>query len=218
MTLALSEYESKQLLAEAGVPVPDEKLSSSPEEACVAAESIGYPVALKLCGRGIAHKTERGLVRLGLAQRDEVLRSAEQLLARRGPTESHAQLLIAPMIRGRREVIAGLVRDAVFGPCVMLGLGGIFAEALGDVAFAVAPLGPFDAADLIDSLRQRQVLGRFRGDPEVDRERLQQLLDALGRIGATRSDVVSIDINPLIIDGSEPIVADALVELEGSTA
>lgn len=213
VSTTLSEHESKQLLAEAGVPIPREVLAADADGAARAAEELGYPVALKLCGRGIAHKTERHLVRLDLTAEELVREHATDLLARRTTGEEDAQLLVAPMRRGRRELIAGMVRDPQFGACVMLGLGGIFAEAVGDVAFAVAPLGPGDADDLIDALRFAKVLGEFRGEPAVDRERLSEVLEVLARLGADRPDVRSIDVNPLIIVGDQPVVVDALVEL-----
>jgi acetyl-CoA synthetase (ADP-forming) len=216
MTMTLSEYESKALLRDAGIPVPQEWLASDPEEAVGAAEQCGYPVVLKLCGRGIAHKTERNLVRLGLTDKDQVRRESEDLLSLRSSEESDARVLVQPIVSGRRELIAGLVRDAQFGPCVMLGLGGVFAEALRDVAFAVAPLEKNDAEDLIGALNCQQVLGEFRGEPPADRARLASILDALGRIGMERSDIRSIDINPIILQGSEPVVVDALVEVEES--
>lgn len=215
MAHTLSEYESKQLLAEAGVPIPEERLVRSAEEAVDAAQAHGFPVALKLCGRGIAHKTERNLVRLDLASADEVRREAQDLLAQRVEGDGDAAVLVQPMVRGRRELIAGLMRDPQFGPCVMLGLGGVFAELIGDVAFAVAPLEKHDADDLMDALRHRQILGAFRGEPEADRGKLARILEALGRIGEARPDVLSIDINPLILSGADPVVVDALVELDG---
>ena len=119
------------------------------------------------------------------------------------------------MVSGRRELIAGLLRDPQFGPCVMFGLGGIFAELVGDVAFAVAPLQEHDAEDLIQALQHRKILEPFRGEPEADTAQLAKILEALGRIGEARPDIVSIDVNPLILSGSDPVVVDALVELEG---
>ena len=218
MAYTLSEFESKQLLARAGVPIPPERLASSPAEAVAAAEALGFPVVLKLCGRRIAHKSERNLVRLGLGDAQAVRRAAEALEALRGPEDGDARLLVQPMARGRREIIAGLVRDPQFGPCVMLGIGGIFAEAIHDVAFAVAPLEPGDADDLIDALAGRRILGEFRGEPAADRERLRGVLEALGRIGVEQPEVRSIDVNPLVLAGSEPVVVDALVELSGDPA
>ena len=216
MPHTLSEHESKLLLAQFGIPIPDERLVDSADAAVAAAESLGLPVVLKLCGRGIAHKTERGLVRLDLRDPAAVRAAARELLAARRACESAARLLVARMRRGRRELIAGLVRDPQFGPCVMLGLGGIFAEALRDVAFAVAPLERGDAGELIDALAHGALLGPFRGEPAVDRARLGAVLEGLARLGHARPDVRSVAVNPLLVDGSEPVVVDALVELEGA--
>jgi acetyl-CoA synthetase (ADP-forming) len=119
------------------------------------------------------------------------------------------------MVSGRRELIAGLLRDPQFGPCVMFGLGGVFAELVGDVAFAVAPLEQHDADDLVQALQHRKILEEFRGEPEADLAKLAHILAALGSIGEARPDVLSIDVNPLILSGSQPVVVDALVELEG---
>jgi hypothetical protein len=202
MSYTLSEFESKQLLDACGIRVPPEVLVDDAEQAICAAEQLGYPVVLKLCGRGIAHKSERDLVRLGLAKPSAVGAEAEDLLELRGPEEADA----------------GLLRDPQFGPCVMLGLGGIFAEALDDVAFAVAPLEPWDAEDLIDALEHRRILGELRGEPGVDRKKLGSLLETLGRIGLERPEIRSIDLNPLVVSGAEPVIVDALVEIEGEPA
>jgi len=215
MSYTLSEHESKQVLRSAGIPVPEDALVASADEAVRAADSLGFPVALKLCGRKIAHKTERGLVKLGLGDASAVREAAEALLGARTKDDGDAKLLVCKMVGGRRELIAGLVRDPQFGPCVMLGVGGIFAEVVGDVAFAVAPLAKSDAEDLIGALRYPKLLEAFRGEPAVDRRKLVNVLEALGRLGAERPDIRSIDVNPLIVAGDTPVVIDALVELEG---
>jgi acetate---CoA ligase (ADP-forming) subunit beta len=214
----LSEHESKEILRVAGIEVPPERVVADAQEAIHAAEALGFPVALKLCGRGIAHKTERNVVRLGLTDGQMVRSAGEALLAARRAEDGDACLLVCPMVRGRRELIAGLVRDPVFGPCVMLGMGGIFAEALGDVAFAVAPLVGAEAEGLIDALQSRRVLEAVRGEPAVDRAALGRLLTILGRLGCERPEIRAIDINPLIVCGNVPVVVDALVELEGEPA
>jgi succinyl-CoA synthetase beta subunit len=215
MSYTLSEHESKQVLRSAGIPVPEDALVASADEAVREAERLGFPVALKLCGRKIAHKTERGLVKLGLGDAAAVRESAVALLGARSKDDGDAKLLVCRMVGGRRELIAGLVRDPQFGPCVMLGVGGIFAEVVGDVAFAVAPLAKSDAEDLIGALRYPKLLEAFRGEPAVDRRKLVNVLEALGRLGAERPDIRSIDVNPLIVAGDTPVVIDALVELEG---
>ena len=159
---------------------------------------------------------ERNLVRLGLTTADEVRRAGADLLAARRAEDGDAGLLVSPMVYGRRELIAGLVRDPTFGPCVMLGFGGIFAEVAGDVAFAVAPLADGDADELIDALAFAKLLGPFRGEPAVDREALARVLEALGRLGGEHPEIRAIDVNPLIVAGATPTVVDALVELEGT--
>ncbi len=214
---SLSEYDSKQWLARYGVPVTREMLAADPGLAVEAAESIRYPVVLKLCGASIAHKTERDGVRLGLADADAVRRAATELLALRRPEERDVALLVAEMLHGRRELIAGLVRDPSFGPCVVLGLGGVLAEALDDVRFAAAPLERADALRLIDDLRTQALLGPFRGEPAVDREALADVLVGLGRLGAEHPEVESVDVNPLLVVRGRPVAVDALV-VEGEAA
>lgn len=209
----LSEYESKRLLRGYGIPTVDERLATGPDDAASAARELGFPVALKLCAEGLAHKTERGLVRLGLADEVAVRESAAALLALRRPGEEKAGLLVQPMVSGRRELIVGMVRDRQFGPCVMLGLGGIFAEALRDVAFRLAPLTAGEAGEMAASLRTAGVLGAFRGDPPVDAAALAAALVGLGRLGVERPDVLSVDVNPLIVRGSSLVAVDAVVEL-----
>jgi acetyl-CoA synthetase (ADP-forming) len=211
----LSEAESKQLLARHGVPVPAEELVRSPAEAAAAASRIGYPVVAKLCGPAIAHKTERGLVRLGLGDESAVAKAAEDLLAAARPEDGDVGVLVGAMVSGARELIAGVVRDPQFGPAVMLGVGGVLAEALADVAFRLAPLSPVDAEELIDDLASQSLLGPLRGEPPVDRTRLVRLLVGLGEVVAADASIRSIDLNPLIVCDGVPVAVDALVEVDG---
>jgi len=209
----LSEAASKRLLAGYGVRVLDEREADNTDGAVAAAEAIGFPVVVKLCGDSIAHKTERGLVRLGLRDRDAVRTAATELLAAATPSDGAVSVLVAPMVRGTRELIAGLVRDPQFGPCVMLGIGGVLAEALGDVAFRVVPLTDQDADELIDDLATQKLLGAFRGEPAVDRAALRATLTGLSRLAEERADIASVDVNPLIVVDGQPVAVDALVEI-----
>src|SRR6056297_2152201 len=160
----LSERASKELLAAHGVPVADEHFCSTAQEAGDAADELGYPVVAKLNGDNIAHKTERGLVRLRLGDRAAVETAAAELLAAATPDDGEVDVLVAPMISGNRELIAGIVRDAQFGPMVMLGVGGILAEAIADVVFRPAPLDEPTAHEMIDDLATQRLLGAVRGD------------------------------------------------------
>ncbi len=209
----LSEHASKALLAGYGIPLAREEVVADPERAVAAAQAIGFPVALKLSGDRIAHKTERGLVRLGLGDAAAVQRAAQALLAEARPEDGEVSLLVAEMVGGARELIAGVARDPQFGPCVLLGLGGILTEAVGDAVFAVAPLTAADAERMIDGLAAQTLLGAFRGEPPVDRAALVEVLVGLGRLADERRDVVSVDVNPLIVSGGRPVAVDALVEL-----
>jgi acetate---CoA ligase (ADP-forming) subunit beta len=210
----LSEDESKRRLAAAGVPVPDERVVATAAEAVAAAGAIGFPVVAKLCGDGIAHKTERGLVRLGLADRSAVEAAATELLAAARPEDGAVGVLVAPMVRGARELIAGLHRDPQFGLTVMLGLGGILAEAVGRVAFRMVPLERVDAEELLDDLALPALLGPVRGEAPVDRAAVADLVLALAAYGEAEGGVASVDLNPVLITAEgRPVAVDALVEL-----
>ena len=210
----LSEHASKALLAGYGVPVAREALAADAAAAALAAAEIGFPVALKLCGDAIAHKTERNLVRLGLADAGAVRAAAAELLALGRPDDGDVALLVAEMVRGRRELIAGVVRDPQFGPCVMLGVGGILAEAVGDVVFAAAPLSAAEARRMVGGLGAgRRFLEAFRGEPAVEADALAAILVGLGRLAVGRPEVQSVDVNPLIVRDGRPIAVDALVVL-----
>ena len=209
----LSEAASKALLAAHGVPLAPERLVTTPADAAKVASEFGFPVALKLCGDHIAHKTERGLVRLGVANAAEVARLTAELLAAGRPGDEVTGVLVAPMIRGNRELIAGLATDAQFGPTVMLGLGGVLAEAVADVVFRLVPITEQDAREMIEDLATQKVLGPFRGEPAVDIDELVAVLVGLSTLAESRPDIVSVDVNPLIVHDGVPVAVDALVEL-----
>jgi acetate---CoA ligase (ADP-forming) subunit beta len=209
----LSEADSKALLAGFGVPFPSERVVTTAEAAITAAGEIGYPVVVKLGGDGIAHKTERGLVRLGLGSAEQVAHAAAELLAAATPEDGEVHLLVAPMLRATRELIAGLHDDAQFGMTVMLGVGGILAEAVADVSFRLVPISRVDAEEMIDDLRLQKLLGPFRGEPAVDRDRVADVLLGLSEAATARGDIASADLNPLLVVDGEPVAVDALVEV-----
>jgi succinyl-CoA synthetase beta subunit len=209
----LSEAASKDLLGAFGVPFPDERVVATADEAVRAADEIGYPVVAKLGGDAIAHKTERGLVRLGLGSADAIRDAAASLLAAARPDDGEVHVLVAPMLRATRELIAGLNDDAQFGMTVMLGVGGILAEAVADVTFRLVPITRVDATEMVDDLKLQTLLGPFRGEPEVDREAVADVLVALSEAAQRRQDIASADLNPLLIVDGRPVAVDALVEV-----
>jgi len=207
---ALDEFESKRLLAAYGVPVVGEGRARDAEEALAVAGRLGYPVVLKGCGASFAHKTELGLVALNLGDAAAVRQAAARLLE---TMNGAGGLLVQQMVNGRREFLAGMSRDARFGPVITFGLGGIFAEALDDVALRIAPFELADARAMLGEIRAHRLLGPLRGLPAVDTDAVARILVALSRLALERPDIEAIDVNPLVIAGARPVAVDALVLL-----
>ena len=207
---ALSEFESKQLLATYGIQVSRDKLVHSVEAAVNAAAEIGGSVAVKLCGPSLAHKSERGLVRLGVDSPDGVRSAAEDLLALATEDDGEVVLLISEMVEGNRELIAGVVHTEQFGAALMLGLGGVLAEAVGEVVFRLLPVSEADCQDMIDDLGVSALLAPLRGEPAVDRDALVSTLLSLSQAGC-EDGIEAIDVNPLVIRDGQPVAVDGLV-------
>jgi succinyl-CoA synthetase beta subunit len=211
---ALSEYDSKRVLAAYGVPVTRERLVKTAAEAKDAAARLGYPVVLKGCAHDLLHKTEAGLVAVGLSSARQVADTFETLKKRAGKTFNGA-FLVQEMVKGDRELMIGMIRDAQFGPSVMFGLGGIFTEILEDVSFRLAPLKSSDARAVMSEIRGAKILGAVRGMPAVDKATLARAIVGVGNVAADNPQIAEIDINPLIITGAKPIAVDGLIVLNG---
>jgi succinyl-CoA synthetase beta subunit len=210
---ALSEFQSKALLAQFGVPVTREQLALSAKEAVAHAAAIGFPVALKACRAELMHKSEQDLVELSLRHADEVADAFHRIMAAGGG--SGTAVLVQEMVPGFRELVVGLKRDPQFGPCIMLGIGGRLTEIIADAVFRMAPVDPLEVEEMIGELRANAILGEFRGQKAADRETLCRCLTGVGQIGLELEAVAEIDINPLIIDPKGRVkAADALVVLE----
>jgi len=209
----LSEYDSKRLLSAYGFPVVREKLVNTRAGAVKAAKEIGLPVVLKGCSPEISHKTEKKLIEVDLRTLKEVQRAYDEIVERVGDTPLDG-ILVQEMVKGSRELVIGMIRDAQFGPCVMFGLGGIFTEVLKDVSFRIAPLERRDALEMAQEIKGAPVLGAFRGMPPVDTDLLVSMLINAGRLGLELEAVKEVDVNPLIIAGNKPVAVDALVVLE----
>ncbi|MBI5968113.1 MAG: acetate--CoA ligase family protein [Deltaproteobacteria bacterium] len=210
---ALSEHDSKRLLRHYGFPVVREKLVNSRAAAVKAAKEIGLPVVLKGCSPEITHKTEKKLIEVDLRTLKEVQRAYDGIMERVGDKPLDG-ILVQEMVKGSRELVIGMIRDAQFGPCVMFGLGGIFTEVLKDVSFRIAPLERRDALEMAKEIKGAPVLGAFRGMEPVDMDLLVSLLINAGRLGLELEAVKEVDVNPLIISGNKPVAVDALVVLE----
>lgn len=205
---SLSEFEAKQLLATYQIPVTREVLVEKEENLLAVAATIGYPLVLKGCSAEIAHKTEKDLIRVDIRNDHEALAAFKDISAR---MKGKSPVLVQEMVRGKRELMAGLTRDAQFGPCVMFGLGGIFTEILKDISFRVAPLEKSDALEMMQEIRGHKILSAVRGMEAVKLDELADILVKIGRIGLEQKQIKEIDINPIIISASRPVVVDALV-------
>ncbi len=208
---ALSEYDSKRILAAYGIPVVKEALVGDVNGAKEAASSIGYPVVLKFCSPEVTHKTEKGLIEVGIRDSRDLTRAFKALQKRAKGLDGG--FLVQEMVKGVRELVIGMIRDPQFGPCVMFGLGGIFTEILRDVSFRVAPIERRDAMEMMREIKGQKILDAIRGMEAVDLEVLSQSLIALGNLGMEQDAIQEIDVNPLIVRGSQPVAVDALVVL-----
>ena len=213
---ALDEATAKQVLAAYGVPVPRGGLVHSAPEAAELAASLGAPVAMKAIGALIQHKTELQLVALGLTVPEEVAATYDLLAQRAG--DALEAVLVEEMVAGSREFMVGMKRDAAFGPVVAFGLGGTMTEVFRDIALAVSPGSEGDVAELPGLIRSKALLGAFRGQPAVDRDKLAAVLEAVARIAADHPGIAEIDVNPLLIRGADPIAADALMVLSPASS
>jgi succinyl-CoA synthetase beta subunit len=209
----LSEFESKKILKSAGVTVTKEYLAGSKAEAKKLAKKIGYPVALKGTGPKAAHKTEMGLVKLNISSDKELAKAYDEIMSKEVELDG---VLVQEMIKGDREFIIGLSRDPQFGPCVMFGLGGIYAEVLKDVSFRIAPFTEADAMEMIGEIKTHRLLEEFRGGAAVSKALLVKALVGIGNLAVEHIEIAEIDVNPLIIAGGKPIAVDGLVVLTGS--
>ncbi len=212
----LSEYDAKQLLATYGIPVTREILVTDQGSLDEALETIGYPLALKACSNTVAHKTEKNLIRLNLNQASEARQAYKELAE--AMDGDGGGVLVQEMIKGPRELMVGMTRDPQFGPTVMFGLGGIFAEVFNDAVFRMAPVEEKDALEMMDGIKGRRILGAIRGMAPADRDALADILIRVGQIALNHPAIREIDINPLILDGSRPVAVDALVVLNAAKA
>ena len=207
---ALDEYAAKKLLASYGVMVTKEELATTMEEALAAAAKIGYPVAMKACSWEIMHKSGKGLIALNVENEAGLKTEFQNIQKNAGRKEP---VLIQEMLKGNREFMAGMTRFAGFGPCVIFGLGGVFTEIYKDTTLRLAPLGDADTQEMFADIRAKKLLDEFRGMPKVRLDKLSQIIQALGNVALLHPEISEIDLNPIIVSGADPVVADALIVL-----
>ncbi|AWB34413.1 acetate--CoA ligase family protein [Orrella marina] len=216
----LFEYEAKSVLRTHGVGVAPEVVVRSSEQLESVARQFGnQPLAMKIVSKDILHKSDAGGVRLNLTGMADLLEAYEDIMARCRAYSPDADLhgvLVTPMVRKGTEVIVGMVRDPIFGPVLMFGLGGIFVEVLEDVAFRAIPLSRTDARMMVSQIRGRKILDGVRGEPGVDREALVDLLLKVSSIVAAYPQIRELDLNPVIAYPDGYAVVDARIIVEPS--
>ena len=206
----IDEHLSKKILEECGVRVVAEAVAESAEEAVGLAEKWGFPVVAKGIAQGGVHKTELGLVRLNLNDWGDVERAFKDLSARVG---QEGLVLMQKQVPPGLELIVGLFRDPQFGPSVMVGLGGVYAEVLADKVFAVGPVTESEALAMLSGLKNQKLLDGFRGAKPLNREATARIIASVSRLGASFPRIMEIDINPLIVADGEPVAVDATIVL-----
>lgn len=214
--LKLTEQEAFAVIEAYGVPTLESAVATSVDEAVRVAESIGYPVALKVVSQQVIHKSDIGGVRLGIGDATNVRAAYASILARVRDAVPGARIdgvLVQRQSEAGRELIVGVTRSAGFGGMIMVGLGGTYVEVLRDVAFRIAPIGMEDAREMLLSLRSAAILGAVRGQGAVPMERIQDILVRVGMIATGHPDIAELDINPLTVGPEGGLALDARVML-----
>lgn len=213
----LNEHDSKRILSAYGIAATQEKMTREPEEAIQAAREIGYPVAMKVMSADIPHKTEAGVIALGVRSENELAAAYPELLAKARRFKADARIdgvLIQEMAPKGVELIVGMKREAGFGPVVLFGLGGIFVELFRDAALRVAPIALPDAREMVGEIRGAKLLSGYRGMEELDGEAVAATLVSVARLSLDMGEAIrELDINPLVVypKGKGVRVVDALI-------
>jgi len=213
----LTEVESKQLVAEAGIPVVETKLAKTKAEAISISKKMRFPVVLKIVSPDIIHKSDIGGVKLGLANATQVGKAYTEIVAAAKKANKKADILgisVQKMARPGVEVIMGMSKDAQFGPVLMFGLGGVFVEVLKDVAFRIVPLNRRDASQMIREIKGYPLLEGYRGQEPANITALEDLLLKLSDFVDKNPKIKEMDLNPIFAYKDSALAVDARVILE----
>ncbi|WP_099211853.1 acetate--CoA ligase family protein [Thermococcus henrietii] len=217
---AMVEFEAKQVLKAYGLPVPEEKLAKTLDEALKYAEEIGYPVALKLMSPQILHKSDAKVVLLNIKSPEELRQKWGEIhenARRYRPDAEILGVLVAPMLKPGREIIIGVTEDPQFGHAIMFGLGGIFVEVLKDVTFRIIPITERDARKMIKEIKSYPILAGARGEEPADIDAIVDLLLKVSQlVDELRDYIKEMDLNPVFLyeKGKGAVVVDARIILK----
>jgi acetyltransferase len=214
---AIPSIKAAQLLKDSGIALVSAELARGPDEAREIADRFGYPVAVKIESPDILHKTEAGGVRLGLSDGESVAESAQEILVAARAYDPDAKIegvIVQRMAPPATELVLGVRRDPVFGPVVMVGLGGVFVEILEDVAFGAAPISSQQAELMLDGLQGRAILDGVRGKPPVDHHAVIKMICDLSRFALAHPEITELDLNPVFADGNGVVAVDWMMMCE----
>ncbi len=209
----LTEFESKELLNEIGIPIPSQKLITSKQEAIDAANEIGFPIVMKLIAEDVVHKSDTGAVKLNIKTQEEAGKTFDDLMkinATSKKTVSVQAMAKEPIT----ELIIGMTTDPQFGPALMFGIGGILVELLEDVSFRIAPITEYDAKEMIREIKGFPILDGYRGKPKADINALIDVLLKISNLVIEHEEIFEMDLNPVFIYESGITCVDARIILK----
>ena len=209
----LTEFESKLLLQEIGIPVPVQKLTSSKEDTISAAEEIGFPIVMKLMAEDVVHKSDTGAVKLNLKTKEDVFKAYDDLMSI--PSQEEKKISVQKMAdEPITELIIGMTTDPQFGPALMFGIGGILVELLEDVSFRIAPITEYDANEMIHEIKGFPILDGYRGKPKADIDAIVEVLMKISDLVTKHEEINEMDLNPVFIYDKGLICVDARIILK----
>jgi acyl-CoA synthetase (NDP forming) len=221
---ALSEGRSSLLISEARqicslhhIPTPPSFVVKNAEEAAKTSSQIGFPVALKIVSPQILHKTDVGGVALNINNETDLKEAYQKMttqVAKNAPDAKILGVLVEKMMPHSTEVIIGAIRDSQFGPSIMFGMGGIFAEVYDDVAFRVAPIDRIDAMNLMNEIKGSKILKGFRGEPAADTDAIMDVLLNVSGLMMEHDSITQLDLNPLIVYPHDACAVDSRIVLK----
>ena len=209
----LTEFESKELLKEIGIPIPEQKLTKTKDETVSAAEKIGYPVVLKLMAEDVVHKSDTGAVKLNIKNKEELGSAFDDLM--KIESKSEKKISVQKMEKEPiTELIIGMTTDPQFGPALMFGIGGILVELLEDVSFRIAPITEYDAREQISEIKGFPILDGYRGKPKADIDAIVETLLKISDLVVKHEEIYEMDLNPVFIYDDGLICVDARIILK----
>ena len=213
----LTETESKNILAQAGITVNETRLAASKAEAVTTARQLGFPVVLKIISPDIVHKSDAGGIRLDLKTAEQVEDAYDEIMSSCKSMYPQAVIRgvsVQQAIQPGTELIIGMFRDPQFGPVLLFGLGGVWAEVLEDTSLRITPINSKDAREMVEETRVYRLLTGYRGQEPVAISKIEDMLLALSNLVENNPLIKEVDINPVIARGESVVAVDGRIVLE----